>query len=213
MAGAEPPLWLGAVKASFRATLGTLLAAFVGCAHPSPPAASLGPGALARLVAPADFDHALLATAIFEETNRVRIEYRLPPFGHFPELDRAADVQATDMAMLLRAEHGNPVRGEHTVAERVATAGLPYGRMGENVSMVPARPPPGAPDRAYTYASLAASLVQGWMDSPGHRANLIGRDFTHLGCAARMAHGVPGDDRVFAVQDFFLPAKPTEPDR
>jgi uncharacterized protein YkwD len=204
----------GGVKSTLRGTLGTVLAAFLaGCAHPSPPEASLGPGPLARLVAPADFDHALLATAIFEETNRVRIENRLPPFGHLPELDRAADVQATDMAMLLRAEHGNPVRGEHTVAERVAAAGLPYGRMGENVSMVPARPPLGSPDRAYTYAGLAASLVQGWMDSPGHRANLLERNFTHLGCAARMAHGVPGDDRVFAVQDFFQPAKPAEPDR
>jgi len=161
---------------------------------------------MAQAISLTNFDSALLATAIFEETNRSRAANQLPPLVRLPELDSAADEQATHMALILRAEHGNPIPGEHTVVERVARTGLEASRVAENALMMAARRPVGAPERDYTYAALATSMVQRWMDSPGHRANLLDRRFTRVGCGARIAHGVPGDDRVFAAQVFFLPA-------
>ena len=41
-------------------------------------------------------------------------------------------------------------------------------------------------------------MVEMWMSSPGHRANILSRSFTHIGVGA-----VRGSDRnVYAVQDF-----------
>jgi uncharacterized protein YkwD len=152
------------------------------------------------------FDHALLSRAIFEQTNRARLAHGVPPLEADPHLDAAADEQATYMALLLHAEHDNAIPGEHDVTERVSREGLRGSSVAENVLMMPAVRPGPAADRGYTYASYAAFLVDAWMNSPGHRANLLNPDFAYLGCAARLAHGVfPGDQRVFAAQVFFAP--------
>jgi uncharacterized protein YkwD len=54
-------------------------------------------------------------------------------------------------------------------AERVAKANLPYWSVGENLFTSTNAPDP---------ASLA---VQSWMDSPGHRANIVRSHFTETG--------------------------------
>ncbi len=114
------------------------------------------------------------------------------------------------MALMLRAEHSNPVPGEGTVADRVLATGLSVDRVAENVLMVPARLAARSPGLGYSYEELAAFLVQAWLDSPPHRANLLDPGFAFLGCAARIAHGVPGDQRVFAAQVFSGPVPGTQ---
>jgi len=109
------------------------------------------------------------------------------------------------MAMTLVAEHSNPIPGELTVADRVARTGLRMKKVEENAIMLPARPLPGSPQCDYTYAGLASSIVQSWMDSPGHRLNLLDPDVTSIGCSARLAHELAADQRVFAIQVFLLP--------
>lgn len=49
---------------------------------------------------------------------------------------------------------------------------------------------------------LAASLVDGWLDSAGHRANLLDRDVTDLGVAIARS---PRSGRYYAVQLFGRP--------
>ena len=170
----------------------------------NPPVGSAAPPD--RVMSPGDFDHALLATAIFEESNRVRAAHGVPPLAREPALDSAADEQAVYLALALRAEHDNPFPGEHNATERVARAGLQGKVVAENAVMMPAQRPVGAPDRDYTYSAYAAFLLEGWMNSPGHRANLLNPGFKLSGCAARFAHGVrPGDQRVFATQVFYTP--------
>jgi len=180
-----------------------LVALVAGCAHVAPPAADESSGPLAQVISPGSFDRALLGRAIFGETNRVRSQHGVPPLAPSPGLDSAADEQASWMALMFRSEHGNPIPGEHTVADRIAHAGIVGLRAGENVLMMPAQRPAGPLRQDYTYAALAAFLVDSWLHSPAHRANLLDRGYTHLGCAARFAHGVmPGDQRVFAAQVF-----------
>jgi uncharacterized protein YkwD len=190
---------------SRRFALIALLAGFsAGCSQVDPVGEKADPAD--RVMILGDFDHALLARAIFDESNRVRAVRGAPPLAHDPALDAAADEQAAHMALVLRAEHENPVPGELDVTERVARSGQSGALVAENVLMMPARRPAGAADRDFTYASYAASLVDAWMNSPGHRANLLNPDFGFLGCAAELAHGVrPGDQRVFAVQVFLAP--------
>jgi uncharacterized protein YkwD len=184
------------------ALLGMLIA---GCAH-APPAARADP-ALDRVMTPDGFDHALLARAIFEESNRVRVAHGSPALVHMDALDEAADEQATYLALTLTVGHTNPFPRERNVAERVLHQGLDPASVGENAIMMPARRPADAPSRDYTYAAYAAFLLQGWMNSPEHRETLLDPKFTRLGCSARPAHGFKqGDQRVFAVQVFYRAA-------
>jgi uncharacterized protein YkwD len=199
------------VQAIAVALLGVLAA---GCAHPGPAAAARSDPALERVMSLGDLDHALLCRAIYNETNRVRAAHGSPPLGHLDALDAAADLQARYLALTLMAGHWNPRPGQRDVGERVIHEGLGPGSAGENVIMMPAMRPPDAPDREYTYAAYAAFLLEGWMNSPDHRETLLDPRFTHFGCSARLARGFKeGDRRIFAVQVFYLPVPPQDPDR
>jgi uncharacterized protein YkwD len=191
------------IQAIAGALLGLLVA---GCAQAPQAAAVRRDPALERVMSLDGFDPALLSRAIFEESNRVRVAHGSPPLGHLAALDAAADEQATYLALTLSVGHTNPFPKEHNVGERVVHEGLAPASVGENAIMMPARRPPDAPNRDYTYAAYAAFLLEGWMNSPEHRETLLDRKFTQLGCAARLAHGFrQGDQRVFALQVFFLP--------
>ena len=45
---------------------------------------------------------------------------------------------------------------------------------------------------------MAATLVQAWMRSPGHRANILSRQYTHLGVGSTLKEG----KEVYATQNF-----------
>jgi len=185
-----------------------MLGLATGCAQVTPRAAAGAADPALQLISLADFDHARLARAIFDETNRVRAAQGVSPLAPSPALDGAADEQASYMALMLSMQHANPIPGERNVAERVAHAGLDASRVGENLIMMPAQRPAGSAQPNYSYAAFASFLVDKWMNSPAHRAAMLDPGFTHLGCAARLAHGVrPGDNRVFATQ-VFLQAPP-----
>jgi uncharacterized protein YkwD len=58
----------------------------------------------------------------------------------------------------------------------------------------------------HTYASFAARVVDDWMNSPPHRANLVNPELTSLGCAARTCLSWRGrQEQIYAVQVFFTP--------
>lgn len=159
-------------------------------------------------MSPENFDHALLARAIFEASNRVRAAHGAPALVHVAALDDAADEQATYLALSLTVGHTSPIPRQRNLAERIEGEGLKAASAGENAIMMPARRPADAPDRDYTYAAYAAYLMEGWMNSPEHRETLLALRFTELGCAARLAHGLAkGDQRIFATQVFLLPAR------
>jgi uncharacterized protein YkwD len=179
------------------------------CAHaPNADSLTLAPRdpAFDKQMVLESFDHALLSQAIFWETNRVRIGHGLPPLAALAALDAAADEQATYAALSLVAGHENPIPGEYDAGERTAKQGLEPKRVAENVIMMPAHRPQGEERQDYTYGEYAAFLLEGWMNSPGHRANILDQRFTSLGCAARPGHGFgTRDQRIFAVQVFILP--------
>jgi uncharacterized protein YkwD len=197
-------MWTDPAGSGRRFAPALLLAVFLAGCVPAPPPAS--PASLAQAVSLENPDRSLLATAIFRETNRVRMENQAPALQASSELESAADVQAVHMTLMLRSEHSNPIPGEHTAAQRVSSTGFRAARVCENAIMLPARAPAGSQQGAYTYSGLAAALVQSWMNSPGHRANLLSLGVTRLGCAARFAKDALGDPMVFATQVFALPA-------
>ncbi|MDB6094953.1 MAG: SCP-like extracellular [Verrucomicrobia bacterium] len=159
-----------------------------------------GPGrpALVSVVNPTEITPARLSAALFLETNRVRRAHGCQPLRPLPELAAAADDQATYMALTLHAVHESGFYRQRTVVDRVQRRGLKPAAVAENVASQPALRD-GQPADC---SSIAASLVEAWMNSPGHRANLLNREFTHVGCAARLAPGFGHIEYVFGAQVF-----------
>jgi uncharacterized protein YkwD len=175
-----------------------LTAVWSGCAHTVPGRAE------ATAATDGDYTPAQFAAAILTETNRVRHQYHLQQLYDLPALDLAADDQASYMALQLSAQHDNALAGEGTPAARIFRRGVRPQACAENVASIPVWPT-GEPK---SVSEIAAALVEAWMNSPGHRANLLDPEFTHLGSSVRVAHGA-GAWYAFGAQDFVtLSARP-----
>lgn len=171
----------------------------------------------------AQFDRALMAQAIFHETNRVRSRFKLPAFRHRPKLDDAADLEAAVGRVYQPPSHHNPFPMIGTPLARVQFVGLNPGRVAENIALLPiqdtrgavmivrggksryVRPGSDIPVPAMTYREFAAAVLELWMNSPGHRANLMNPDLIYLGCSASPNVNIAGIDQMFCVQVFFTP--------
>lgn len=180
------------------AALVMLLAGLAGCRSLPPPAT----GSTSQAFSYDHFEPAVLSQAIFEETNRVRVSRGAPPLEHLAKLDEAADLQAFHMALMFVSEHGNPIVGEANVGERALHAGVHWDRCAENVLMEPAHPSEDRLGPDPTYATFARYLLDCWMGSPPHRANILNPSLTSMGSSARFAHSVFGIPMVFASQVF-----------
>jgi uncharacterized protein YkwD len=171
-------------------------------------------------------DHARLGEAIFAETNRVRRELHLPAFAPLKALNQAADVQASANAMTGTAGHFNVVPAWSTPSDRARAAGVGPGSVAENVASLPLLhldPSHGfyqresengreiidaetnQPVGPHTYATFAKAIVQAWMNSPGHRENIIKPSFRFLGCSGRSGYSVRGLAMVSCTQVFYTP--------
>ncbi|MDT0482073.1 MULTISPECIES: CAP domain-containing protein [Streptomyces] len=97
-------------------------------------------------------------------TNRERARAGLPPLGVDPVLVRAAQAYSTDMAVRAFYSHTSPEGTQPW--DRAAAAGSTRRSIGENIACG---------------QRSAAEVVEGWMNSPGHRANILKPGFTHIG--------------------------------
>jgi uncharacterized protein YkwD len=153
----------------------------------------------------ANFDPAKLGAAIFAESNRVRRAEKRARFLPQAELETAAADQAGTMAARLRSSHEGPFTGQRNAFERVRLAGLEPEVVAENVSAISLPTADSGETWSDDYERLAEAIVKQWLNSPGHRRNLLRRDLTHLGCAARLAQVPASPPVVFSVQVFCRP--------
>lgn len=130
----------------------------------------------------------LTATGTFSETNRQRTENGLPALTANAKLTAAAQAKLNDMFAQQYFAHESPDgKGPGELAK---TAGYAYITVGENLALGNF-----ADDR---------TLVQAWMDSPGHRANILSTEFRELGVA--VGRGTyEGRTTWLAVQEFGRP--------
>lgn len=122
-----------------------------------------------------------MATLTFEEqvlklTNDIRIENGLSPFKANRELNYAADKYAELMSAKNYFSHTGP--DGSTPWERMKAVGFQAQTMGENIAFGQQTP---------------EAVVKAWMDSPGHRANILNPRYTQLGV---------GEDKRYWVQKF-----------
>lgn len=116
---------------------------------------------------PAPAELTRLERAIEREINAIRTEHGLRALVARPELAEIARSHSSDMARRGYFDHISP--DGISAADRVRAAGLRYRFVAENVAMNQGMKDP------------AQVTVRGWMDSEGHRANILDPDLTQTG--------------------------------
>lgn len=119
------------------------------------------------------FDARLLNAAIFYETNRQRQVFGITEFKYHQNLEVCAQSHSEDMANWDFFSHESPVSGKRTMTDRMGQVGFVNLWMAENISYH------DVSNR--TYSDLAKSIVDSWMNSPGHRANILNERYRYLG--------------------------------
>ncbi|MGW5866597.1 CAP domain-containing protein [Streptomyces sp. NPDC055239] len=104
------------------------------------------------------------ASAVLRLTNAERTAAGLRPLAPDPLLTVAAQGHSADMVARAYYSHTSPDGGEPW--HRASAAGSTHRAIGENIACGQRTP---------------AEVVDGWMNSPGHRANILKPSFTHLG--------------------------------
>ncbi|WP_416981368.1 CAP domain-containing protein [Streptomyces sp. T028] len=101
---------------------------------------------------------------VVDLTNRERARAGLRPLAVDPLLTTAAQAHCADMVARAFYSHTSPEGGQPW--DRAAAAGSARRTIGENIACG---------------QRSAAEVVEGWMNSPGHRANILKPAFTHIG--------------------------------
>jgi len=133
-------------------------------------------------------DVTLNSVEIFKETNIQRNINNLLPLYRNDVLDKSALAKANDMFAKQYFEHNSP--SGVTPADLVKNYRYSYIVTGENLILG-------------NFAS-EKDLVQAWMNSSGHRANILNNRYTEIGLA--IVKGVyKGETTWIGVQEFGLP--------
>lgn len=122
--------------------------------------------------------------AILELTNSERTKAKLPHFKPDPSLMRMAREHSRSMARLQQLSH--TIEGR-SFSVRLIDSGYQSRAAGENVAE-------GQVD--------AAEAVKDWMNSPGHRTNMMNVQYSHIGVAV----AVSKSGRRFYTQVFAQPS-------
>jgi uncharacterized protein YkwD len=141
-----------------------------GCEVPVP-----APAPPAPTSAPASRRTSSAVSRIFDLINVERRRQGLQPLAYNAQLDEMAKIQAQNMAHFQKMAHVIPEANLPTLGDRARHVAYPFGRLAENVAL-------GYPD--------AEAVVNGWMTSKGHRANILNADVAETGIAiARSSSG------------------------
>ena len=122
------------------------------------------------------------ADAVLALVNAERRNAQLPPVVRDAAAERAAYDHGVDMDARRYFDHMSPPPNSTGPGQRLAAAGATYSNWGENIAM--GQPTP-------------AAVMAAWMNSQGHRDNILNGAFTHLGTGVRYGTGT-----VLWVQDF-----------
>lgn len=130
----------------------------------------------------------VLPAVVVELTNSERIDAGIPRLVRNTTLDEAARMKAEHMAKYQYFSHYSPdgVSPWYWFKE----AGYVYAHAGENLAI---------------HFTDSTEVVSAWMNSPTHKANIVGGQYTEIGVGT--AKGVfDGFDTVYVVQLFGTPA-------
>lgn len=111
-----------------------------------------------------DSDVAAIEKQVVELTNQERAKHGLNALQMDQPLMAAAREKSQDMQVNNYFSHTSPTFG--SPFDRLKALGISYKLAGENIAKG---------------QTSAAQVVEAWMNSEGHRANILNKDFTHIG--------------------------------
>ncbi len=148
------------------------------------------------------FDVALLANLINYGLNEVRQRKGAGTLEPHAILNQAAEDQNNHQIRTDNLTHYQDNPSKKTVRERVTSFGGQFRMVGENVQFK------GLPVRNWranreiitpSYIEAAESLIQNWVNSPGHYKNMVNSDYIYVGTAVGWN---PENSAIFATQVF-----------
>jgi hypothetical protein len=136
---------------------------------------------------------AILPAVVVQLTNEERVENDAPLLVRSSVLDAAATLKAEDMAQNGYFSHDSPTGV--TPWHWFEMVNYSFTHAGENLAV---------------YFTDSGEVVDAWMNSPGHRANIVDGDYREIGIGtARGTYN--GYDTVYVVQLFGTPAAAIQP--
>ena len=132
-------------------------------------------------------DLATLEERTEREVNRIRSEHGLPALTTLPALRDVARRHSEDMARRGFFDHASPEGS--TAGDRVLAFGLPYRMVGENIG------------KSMEMEDPVVTIVDGWLHSPGHRANLLHPRYRRTGVGIAISE----DGVIYFTQLFVQP--------
>jgi hypothetical protein len=143
------------------------------------------------IVQPASSHNTLTKQTIIESTNTEREAHGLPELNENDLLNQIAESRARDLLEKQYFAHVSPTgRQASDVAQEV---GYPYKIIAENL--------------AQGYFPTGKKMVDGWMQSPGHRKNILNPDIKEIGISI-LKGTMHGQDTTIGVQIFGLESPP-----
>ena len=166
---------------------------------------------------------------MFRAANEVRVQYNLPEFEKDTLLQKVAETHAYEMIFRNFYNHQNPYDARQRMLsdriEYISGHKNEYNNLAENIANYDILASQSRycekkiSDGSYyyfdcqsrqrmpllTYKDLARLVVKGWMESPGHRANLLNKKYKYLGTACRLSnspYSTPAPPFARLVQNF-----------
>lgn len=130
----------------------------------------------------------LTRPGVFKWTNIQRQNYGLPPLKESAELNASADLKIKDMLSKQYFAHISP--DGKSVGDLAKEVGYKFIAVGENLAL--------------GNFESDEKLVQAWMDSPGHRKNILSPQYKEMGVAVLQGE-FQGRKMWLSVQHFAKP--------
>lgn len=130
---------------------------------------------------------AQVESRIFERVNAERSKAGLPQLSYNNTMQKYARIKSQDMGVRNYFDHKDP-QG-NLITAKMKADGVNYMAWGENIAYIG-----GVSDAN----ALADQFMTNWMNSPGHRANILSSNFKSIGVGVYKS-----GNRVYATQEFF----------
>lgn len=124
---------------------------------------------------------------IFNKVNEERAKAGVPALSYNSTMETYARIKSKDMGVRNYFDHVNP-EGELITAQ-MARDGVSYNAWGENIAYIGGVSDP---------TELANQFMTNWMNSQGHRENILSTNFTSIGVGVYKS-----GNKYYATQEFY----------
>jgi uncharacterized protein YkwD len=136
-------------------------------------------------------DYPLLNATLFFMINEQRAMNRILPLEHHFACEIAAYNHAVKMVEQEFFAHRNPIdKTRYAPFDRGLLAGVANPNFAENIAY-------HYPRQGYTYVDVGDMFFDSWMNSPGHKSNILSKNGLEAGCGTYVK-----GDAIYAVQVF-----------